>query len=210
MSEGGLNNNLLGVDTTAGLPDRRKSGGNGVFIVANNSRKIIRQSRSYSTICLAKENNNIDPNEVNSKGLLQLDQLTKNNLNNNNFINYNILKLISDIDILKIAYSEIKSNPGNMTKGTNNETLDGISEKYLVKLSQDLATGKFKFSPTRRVLIPKDKGGFSYNYRPLSIGNPREKIVQKAMAIVLERIFDPHMSPSSHGFRPNKSCISAI
>ncbi|KAJ1566187.1 hypothetical protein HK096_000005 [Nowakowskiella sp. JEL0078] len=89
------------------------------------------------------------------------------------------------------CYRSIKSNPGNMTKGTTGETLDG----------------RFKFSPSRRVMIPKP--GKS-ELRPLSIGAPREKIIQKALQVLLEVIFDPQFLDCSHGFRPGRSVFSAL
>ena len=79
-----------------------------------------------------------------------------------------------------LAYGNIKSNPGNMSVGTTKETLDGISKEWLEKLSRDLGSGSFSFSPARRVDIPKPKGGTI----PLGVGNPRQKVVQEAMRLV--------------------------
>jgi retron-type reverse transcriptase len=64
-----------------------------------------------------------------------------------------------------------------MSKGYISETLDGIDKAWFEKISKEIGTGEFKFSPARRVDIPKPKGGT----RPLSVGNPREKVVQEAM-----------------------------
>ena len=112
---------------------------------------------------------------------------------------------MSDIRMLLIAYNKIKSKKGNISKGSNNITLDGINISYLNKLSKDINTNMFKFSPVR-VEIPKTSGGF----RPLSVGNPREKIVQESMRIILEIIYNNSFSYYSHGFRPNLSCLTAI
>ena len=102
----------------------------------------------------------------------------------------------------------IKGNPGNMTQGSTKETLDGISMSYFSRLSEDLIKGKFNFSPTRRILIPKGPG--KKGERPLSIANPREKIVQKALALILESIYEPIFTNNSHGFRPNKGVHTAL
>jgi retron-type reverse transcriptase len=51
-------------------------------------------------------------------------------------------------------------------------------------LGEDISKGKFKFTPARQVMIPKASGGT----RPLGIGSPREKIVQKALTVILEQI----------------------
>ena len=72
-----------------------------------------------------------------------------------------------------------------MSKGTDNTTLDGISLNWFDKVAKDLHEGKFKFSPARQVMIPEPG---KKEFRPLSIGNPREKIIQKALTVVLESI----------------------
>ena len=72
-----------------------------------------------------------------------------------------------------------------MSKGTDNITLDGINLKWFEKTAQDLRSGNFHFSPARRVMIPKPG---KKELRPLSVGNPREKIVQKALTLTLEAI----------------------
>ena len=119
---------------------------------------------------------------------------------------FKLMEIISDKDFLVKAYNEIRSNPGNMTRGPDNETLDKISETYFENLSQELLTGKFRFRPGRVVLIPKKNGKF----RPLTIVPPRDKIVQKAITIVLQAIWEPSFHESSHGFRPNRSTHSAL
>lgn len=108
--------------------------------------------------------------------------------------------------MLIAAYGNIKSKPGNMLKGTTEETLDGINKDWFSKISRELGSGAFRFSPVRRVEIPKYNGGT----RPLGVGNLREKIVQEAMRIVLYAIFASSFSPNSHGFVAGKSCHSAL
>ena len=83
------------------------------------------------------------------------------------------------------CYNEIKSKPGNLSKGTSEETLDGINMQWFEKTGQMIKSGEFRFTPTRRVMIPKP--GKS-EMRPLSVGSPREKIVQKALTVILEAI----------------------
>lgn len=93
-----------------------------------------------------------------------------------------------------------------MTQGTDSETLDGTSNAVLEKLSKELLSNEFQFRPARRVHIPKSNG----NTRPLAIASPRDKIVQEAMRLVLEPIFEPTFSDASHGFRPKRGCHSAL
>lgn len=68
--------------------------------------------------------------------------------------------------------------------------------------------GRFKFTPARALKIPKpNKAG---EYRQLLIANPREKIVQKTIQMVLSAIFELGFHDSSHGFRPERSVMTAL
>lgn len=136
--------------------------------------------------------------------LRKLKEFAKNNPKK--YVSQSVYNLICDVDLLEIAYNNIKSNPGNMTPAARPETLDGISKELLIDISKRLKSESFKFSPQRRVIIPKASGGV----RPLTIASPRDKIVQEAMRIVLQTIFEPTFLDVSHGFRPNKSCHSAL
>lgn len=84
--------------------------------------------------------------------------------------------------ILKLAYETIKSKPGNMVKGTDHLTLDGITMDWFITTSLELRREHYKFKPARRVNIPKPNG----KSRPLGISSPRDKIIQQAMRMVLE------------------------
>lgn len=121
---------------------------------------------------------------------------------------YNGIIRIINSKMLQTCYSLIKSNPGNMTPGTEDITLDGINLEWFDKTAVDILEGRFKFSPARQILIPKpNKPG---EVRPLLIANPREKIVQKALQVLMNTIFDPHFSKTSYGFRPGRSLINAL
>jgi len=115
-------------------------------------------------------------------------------------INRNLYKdFILNKDMYLIAYENLKSKPGWMTPGINPETLDEIIFK--------LENNTFRFSPPmgRRILIPKKKKG-----RPLTIGSPKDKLVQEVMRIVLEILYEPLFKDTSHGFRPKRSCHTAL
>ncbi|KAG6887545.1 hypothetical protein C0995_014530 [Termitomyces sp. Mi166 len=106
---------------------------------------------------------------------------------------YNGIIRILDSIMLQTCYSLIKSNPGDMTPGTEDITLDGLNLEWFNKTAIDIREGRFKFSPARQNLIPKpNKPG---EFRPLLIANPREKIIQKALQVLLNAIFDPHFNP---------------
>lgn len=109
-------------------------------------------------------------------------------------------------DLYLFAYDKLRSKPGMMTPGINPTTLDGISHEIIDKLIDDLKDGTFKFTPAKRIFIDKASGG----QRPLSLGNPLDKLVQEVIRLVLEAIYEPTFYDISHGFRPNKSTHTAL
>jgi retron-type reverse transcriptase len=117
-----------------------------------------------------------------------------------------LYKNIANRDLLLKAYTNLKSRPGSMTPGTDEQTLDGINVKYINNLEESLKTEKFQFTSVKRVYIPKSNG----KMRPLGIPNIRDRIVQEAMRIILNEIYDHRFSNLSHGFRPNRSCHTAL
>lgn len=127
----------------------------------------------------------------------------------NSPIDRELYKLLCNVEILKIACAsleKLKSNPGQMTPGVKPETLDGMSKEVLDNIVNKLKNETFQFSPARRIQIPKASGGT----RPLTIASPRDKIVQEALRMILEAVFEPTFLETSHGFRPNKSCHTAL
>lgn len=93
-----------------------------------------------------------------------------------------------------------------MTPGVDGQTLDGINEKVITQLSQDLKNEKYNFTSVKRVYIPKANG----KMRPLGIPTIHDRIVQEAMRTILELIFEGEFAHTSHGFRPNRSCHTAL
>jgi RNA-directed DNA polymerase len=91
-----------------------------------------------------------------------------------------------------------------MTPGVSKETLDGSTLQKLEAFSDNLKGGKFKFSPSRRVWIPKPG---KKEKRPAP---PMEKVVQKAIQIVLEAVYEPSFLECSHGFRPSMGTHTAL
>lgn len=111
-----------------------------------------------------------------------------------------------DINIYKSAYQTLKSNPGNMTKGTDDETLDGISLSWGEMVIKQMKDRDFKFKPSLRLYIPNKNG----KMRPLGIPTPKDKIIQQAIKMIIESIYEPLFLDTSHGFRPNRSTITAV
>lgn len=117
-----------------------------------------------------------------------------------------VYKRIADVETLVRAYEIIKSRPGSMTPGTDRETLDGYSYDKLLKLSESLLNESYTCKPVRRVYIPKANG----KMRPLGIPTIKDRIVQQSAKLVIEEIFERKFLDSSHGYRPRRSCHSAL
>jgi len=110
---------------------------------------------------------------------------------------------------LELAYTSIKNKKGNTTPGASPETLGGISKLWFIYAAERLKLGTYKFSPTRRLDIPKRSG----ETRQLSVGGPRDKIIQEAVRLLLEYIYEHKLRmfhDASHGFRPGRSCHTAL
>jgi group II intron reverse transcriptase/maturase len=109
-----------------------------------------------------------------------------------------------------MAYNRIKSKPGNMTPGVDDETLDGFSYEIIERLVEEMKTESYQCKPVRRTYIPKANG----KLRKLGIPSVRDKIVQEAVKMILEAIYDspknPYFSDCSHGFRRSRSCHTAL
>jgi len=114
----------------------------------------------------------------------------------------NLIQIIGSPSTINLAYLMVKSNPGISAK-----EVDEMNFKALEKLSRDTLSGSIKFSPVRRVLIPKPG---KTELQPSVISSPREKIVQKSIELVLTAIFEEIFLDCNHGSRPNRSCHSAL
>jgi retron-type reverse transcriptase len=94
---------------------------------------------------------------MSQKTLQRLEYLRKHN-SNREWINRNLYRLMYEEDLYIIAYERIKSKPGNMTAGSDGETLDGFSRKAIQEIIQDMRTERFRFKPVRQKFIPKSNG----------------------------------------------------
>jgi group II intron reverse transcriptase/maturase len=146
----------------------------------------------------------------NLKCLERLEVIRKLNGENREWVNDDLYRLMLRKDMYVLAYERLKSIPGNMTPGTDDETLDGFSEEAIDKLIEQMRSESYRCQPVRESFIPKANG----KLRRLGIPCPRDKIMQEVVRIILEAVYDsPHgayFSDCSHGFRRSKSCHSAV
>jgi len=104
------------------------------------------------------------------------------------------------------AYGNIYSNQGAMTPGANEETADGMSEEKIEQIIGLMRNERYRFSPARRIYIPKKNGRF----RPLGLPSWSDKLVGEVVRLLLEAIYEPQFSRWSHGFRRNRGCHTAL
>lgn len=104
------------------------------------------------------------------------------------------------------AYGKIYAKEGNMTKGTDEETIDGFGMKKVNEVIKLIKKEQYHFKPVRRTYIPKKNG----SKRPLGIPSFYDKLIQEICRSILESIYEPKFSKNSHGFRPNRSCHTAL
>lgn len=109
-------------------------------------------------------------------------------------------------EIWKLAYANIYSNEGAITKGIDEDTLDGMSSERIAKIINTIKDGSYQPKPVRRAYIPKRDG----KKRPLGVPSGNDKLVQAVIKILLEQVYEPVFITDSHGFRPNKSCHTAL
>ena len=108
---------------------------------------------------------------------------------------------------LELGWTKVLANKG--AAGVDRVSLErfGASEgKYLTELSAALKDGSYRPQPVRRVEIAKDDGGT----RPLGIPAVKDRIVQTAMKLVIEPIFEASFLEGSFGFRPGRGCHDAL
>ena len=117
-----------------------------------------------------------------------------------------LYKLLYNKELYLLAYAKLYPNSGAMTKGATDETVDGMSIKKIEKLIDDIRHERYKWTATRRVYIPKKNG----KQRPLGIPTWSDKLLQEVIRMILEAYYEPQFSDSSHGFRPQRGCHTAL
>ena len=109
-------------------------------------------------------------------------------------------------EMFAVAYQRIYAKQGNMTPGTDGKTIDGMSLERIERLIVSLKDESYQPHPARRVYIPKKNG----KKRPLGIPSFEDKLVQEVVRLLLEAIYEGHFEGTSHGFRPHRSCHTAL
>src|SRR5260370_1537942 len=105
------------------------------------------------------------------------------------------------------AYAKLYPNKGAMTPGTTSETVDAMTMAKIEKLIDDLRHERYRWTPVRRVYIPKKKGN---KLRPPGLPSWSDKLLQEVIRQLLEAYYEEQFSTHSHGFRPERGCHTAL
>ena len=118
----------------------------------------------------------------------------------------NIYRLLYNRNLYLRAYGRIYSNQGATTKGITAETVDGMSLAKIDRIIDELRYERFRWTPVRRVNIPKPNG----KTRALGLPTGPDKLLQEVIRMILEAYYEPQFSDHSHGFRPIRGCHTAL
>jgi RNA-directed DNA polymerase len=122
---------------------------------------------------------------------------------------FDLYHLLYDEEWLRLAHDYVKQNAGSITAGCDGMNMEDFDERLgdnLQSIIEELKSETFKPHPVRRVYLPKPNG----KTRPLGIPAIKDRIVQEALRMVLEPIFEGDFSPYSFGFRPTRRTMDAI
>ncbi len=120
---------------------------------------------------------------------------------------YSLIDKVYSHETLLAAWKKVRANKG--AAGVDNISINRFNAKaqmYLEELARDLRSGKYRPLPVKRVHIPKGK----CKTRPLGIPAVKDRIVQTALKMVLEPIFEKEFLSTSYGFRPGLGCKDAL
>src|SRR5215471_732314 len=105
-----------------------------------------------------------------------------------------------------LAYGNIYSNQGAMTPGASEETADGMTEGKIDQIIELMRHERYRFSPVRRIYIPKKNG----KLRPLGLPSWSDKLVGEVARLLLDAMYEARFSDRSQGFLKGRGCHTAL
>ncbi|WP_103110978.1 reverse transcriptase domain-containing protein [Brevibacillus reuszeri] len=123
------------------------------------------------------------------------------------YVHNDLYRILYNKEFYFRAYGKIYAKEGNMTPGADGKTIDGFKVEKIDELIVKLKNQTFSPNPSRRTYIAKKN---STKKRPLGIPSFEDKLLQTVVEEILSAIFERHFKNSSHGFRPKRSCHTAL
>ena len=119
---------------------------------------------------------------------------------------HSLIDKVSHLETLRMGWLQVEKNAGAAGGGRMSvKRFAQAEDRYLTELARVLRDGSYCPQPVRRVYIPKGKG-----QRPLGIPAVKDRVVQAALKLVIEPIFEYEFAPRSYGFRPGLGCKDAL
>ncbi len=118
----------------------------------------------------------------------------------------NAYRVLYNENLYLRAYHQLAPNQGALTPGITEETADGMTMAKIQSIIEALRYERYRWTPVKRVYIPKPNG----KSRPLGIPTWSDKLLQEVIRMMLEAYYEPRFKHSSHGFRPQRGCHTAL
>lgn len=135
-----------------------------------------------------------------------LNKIKQNSKSNNEEIFTRLYRYMLRADVYYLAYQNLYANKGASTEGVDSDTADSFGEEKIQKIINALSNESYAPKPVRRTYIDKANG----KKRPLGIPTFTDKLVQEALRMILEAVYEPIFLECSHGFRPKRSCHTTL
>lgn len=135
-----------------------------------------------------------------------LSMLVQKSIQNSEFVFDRLYRNLFNPDFYLLAYSNIYAKEGNMREGIAKSTVDGFNLQKVEEIITMLKTETYYPQPVRSVSIPQKHGA----PRSLNIPSFQDKLVQEVLRLLLQAIYEPLFKDTSHGFRPGRSCHTAL
>lgn len=164
--------------------------------------------RSYNMKSSEDKSVAVQLQDVKSKDLNSLVKHWKNCLDNPNKIFHDLKGYLKSDALWYAAYLKIKRNHGSDTKGPDGADIGCLKRNKILEIKQKVLEGKYEWVGLRRIHIPKP--GDPNKKRPLGIPSIYDRLVQEVIKMVIEPIFETNFEFNSFGFRPNRSCHTAL
>lgn len=174
------------------------------------TRPITGQVRSYVTRCGRKNLAPVQEQPVIPKGLQILAKHWEICYQTPERVFHDLRGILKQESIWFAAYLKIKGNKGAETPGPDDDIIDSLSKKRIGELREAVLQDEFSWIGVREIMIPKAGKQCTGKFRPLGIPSINDRLVQEVIRTIIEPIYELNFSNLSHGFRPNRSCHTAL